>query len=290
MITGSIALLFAALFMLQKGRRRAHSELIAERLQGDISSRSIQKKARKNGLTPSWSLRKFEVFPGWLTGVMAVSAGIVSLTLYGMMGWSGLLASLAALFLVAFALMRWRYRRRLEKMVRQTPVFLDHIMRSLKSGRTLGDAMILAMDQCQNPLREAMAPTRHSIELGLPLGEAIEDFAATYDREEFHILAMGVRVNQRYGGNASDLLSSLVAMIHDRERAARQLRALTGETRISALVLAALPVTLAVYILIANPSFFMGLWHTESGRLLLLSALTLQVVGCVVLWRMLRSV
>src|SRR5690606_6201873 len=129
---------------------------------------------------------------------------------------------------------RWRYRRRLQRMTAQLPAFLDHSIRSLKSGRTLADAMALAMDNCQSPLRDAFAGTRRSIELGVSLGEALQGFADLYRGSEFRILALGVAVNQRYGGNASEVLANLVRVIRDRESAERQLRALTGETRISA--------------------------------------------------------
>jgi hypothetical protein len=52
------------------------------------------------------------------------------------------------------------------------------------------------------------------------------------------LFALGLKVNHRYGGNASELLENLIKMIREREQAARQLSAMTGETRITAVVLA----------------------------------------------------
>jgi tight adherence protein B len=183
-----------------------------------------------------------------------------------------------------------RYRRRVMRMIQQLPQLLDHVIRSLKSGRTLGDAMLLAMENAQSPLHDALTRTRNSVGMGVPLAEAIDDFARIYEREEFHILALGVQVNQQYGGNASELLENLIVMIRDRERASRQLRAMTGETRISAMGLAGMPVALAIYILSSNPAFLMGLWESSDGRMLLLCALALQGLGCFFMWRMLRSI
>lgn len=104
------------------------------------------------------------------------------------------------------------------------------------------------------------------------------------------MLAVSVKVNQRYGGNASDLMENLITLIRDRERAAGQLRALTGETRISAWVLGVMPIGMCAYVFLSNPDFILGMWNDATGRLLLLGAFGLQILGSWVLWRMLRSV
>ncbi|MNC58485.1 hypothetical protein D3C75_1082140 [compost metagenome] len=78
-------------------------------------------------------------------------------------------------------------------------------------------------------------------------------------------------------------------MIREREQAARQLRAMTGETRITALVLALLPVSVAAYFLATNPTYLQSMWRDSSGQMMLVSAFALQVVGCFALWRMMRT-
>ena len=69
--------------------------------------------------------------------------------------------------------------------------------------------------------------------------------------------------------------------------AARILPWLAGLT---ALVLAVLPVSVAGYFLLVNPTYLMAMWDDHSGQRLMLGAFALQVIGCVALWRMLRSI
>jgi tight adherence protein B len=64
---------------------------------------------------------------------------------------------------------------------------------------------------------------------------------------------------------------------------------MTGETRITAVVLALLPVTVAGYFLLTNPTYLLSMWHDSSGQMMLASAFGLQVIGCLALWRMMRS-
>ena len=52
---------------------------------------------------------------------------------------------------------------------------------------------------------------------------------------------------------------------------------------------ALLPVTVAGYFLISNPKYLLSMWNDGSGQWMLVSALLLQVFGCLALWRMLRS-
>jgi tight adherence protein B len=122
------------------------------------------------------------------------------------------------------------------------------------------------------------------------LPDAVQDFAELYERDEFRLFALGLRVNHRYGGNASELLENLIRVIREREQGARQLRALTGETRLTAVVLALLPLGMVAYFLIVNPAYLLHMWADDSGQTMLMVAFAMQTLGCLVLWRMLRSI
>ncbi|WP_248804519.1 type II secretion system F family protein [Pseudomonas sp. MWU13-2100] len=205
-------------------------------------------------------------------------------------GVAGLLLMLVLPPLALRLYLTWRYRRRVRRMVEQLPSLLDHAVRSLKSGRTLADALLGGIEASTDPLREAMGRIRRNVELGVGLAEAVKDFAEFYERDEFRFLALGLKVNHRYGGNASELLENLIKLIREREQGNRQLRAMTGETRMTAVVLALLPVGMAGFFLVSNPGYLMHMWDDGSGRRMLLMAFGLQVFGCLALWRMLRSV
>lgn len=183
-----------------------------------------------------------------------------------------------------------RYQRRVRRMISQLPQLLDHTVRSLKSGRTLGDAVLHSIDASAQPLSEAMSRIKRNVHMGISLPDAIQDFAELYEREEFRLFALGLRVNHRYGGNASELLENLIRLIREREQAGRQLRAMTGETRMSAVVLALLPVGMVGYFMLVNPNYLLHMWNDSAGQKMLMVAFTMQVMGCLALWRMLRSI
>lgn len=252
-MTGAILLLICLILIglslrsFQNGLRRAQTERVLGRLaegQPQLTEEAgqwsgVEKMFLRAGLgKPSDSLGLWLTM--WALGV--VLGGLVA-------GWAGLLVMLVLPLLLLRLYIAWRYQRRIKRMIEQLPQLLDHTVRSLKAGRTLADAVLGGIEITEDPLQEAMGRIRRNVQLGVSLPESAHDFAEFYERDEFRLFALGLKVNHRYGGNASELLENLIKMIREREQAARQLRALTGETRVTAYVLTALPISMIGYFL-----------------------------------------
>ncbi len=151
-------------------------------------------------------------------------------------------------------------------------------------------ALALAVSETPNPLQEIFARVLRANRLGEDLGEAIQEAADLYRVQELYLVSLAVRVNRTYGSSVRDMLGNIVKMIHDREAARRELQTMTGETRVTAWVLGLLPVLMAVYIMLMNPSYMLGMWQDSSGQVLLIAALVFQSIGALLLWRMIKSI
>lgn len=221
----------------------------------------------------------------WLAmwGAVTVLAGLLG-------GWAYFLIFLVLPPLLLRLYVSWRYQRRVRRMVEQLPQLLDHCVRSLKAGRTLSDAVLHAIESSSDPLKSSISRVSRNVQLGVSLPEAVHDFAELYERDEFRMFALGLKVNHRYGGSASELLENLILLIRERDQGARKLRAMTGETRITAVVLAVLPLFVGGYFMLTNPSYLTKVWNDPSGQHMLLTALAMQIIGCLGLWRMVRSI
>lgn len=282
----SVALLLAGMALLRSSWFQADNEAIIERLSmaNDTAPEPVMswlaKERTRMGITLPFGLL-VTFFCCWCLLLFFVLL---------LAGWWPGFAVFVGSGLLLHVYLSVRYQRRIKKMVSQLPQMLEHIIRSIQSGRTLGDAALLAMNAAPRPLHEGMARSRRYVECGGKLDDAMDNFANLHDRDEFRLLAMGLRVNQRYGGSAIEMLQSLIFLIREREKAGDQLRAMTGETRISALVLGGMPLAMAAYIFVSNPQFLLGLWQEPTGKLVLLSALLFQSIGSFLLWRMLRSI
>jgi tight adherence protein B len=229
--------------------------------------------------------RPTERFGLWLS-LWALAMALV----FFLADWVGLLLMIVIPPLLLRLYIGILYQRRIKRMIEQLPQLLDHTVRSLKSGRTLSDAVMGGIEASEDPLKKAMGRVQRNVQLGVNLPDAVSDFAELYEQDELRMFALGLKVNHRYGGNASELLENLIKLIRERDQGARQLRALTGETRMTAWVLGSLPLLLVSYFMLTNPGYMLGMWNDASGQHMLISAAVLQVFGSLALWRMLRSV
>ncbi|MDB5981908.1 MAG: type secretion system protein [Pseudomonas sp.] len=281
-------LLTASLSLFYRGWRKSASERVLVRLAHGQPQRVAEK--------PGWErlerafLRAGLGRPTDRLGLSLVLWALAMLVGYFAGNWFGLLLALLLPPLLLRLYISWRYQRRVRRMIEQLPQLLDHAVRSLKSGRTLADAVLNGIESAHDPLQSAMRRIQRNVQLGVSLPDAAQDFADLYEKDEFRLFALGLRVNHRYGGNASELLENLIKLIREREQGVRQLRAMTGETRMTAVVLALLPVGMAGYFLLANPSYLMNMWRDSSGQHMLMAAFAMQALGCLALWRMMRSI
>ena len=283
-----ILLISLSVWLFQRGLRQAGTDRVLERLsdgqpvpqEPNGSWVALERMFQRAGLgKPTDRLGLW--LSGWAVGMLLG---------YLLAGGLGLLTMLIMPPLLLRVYIAWRYQRRVQRMVEQLPQLLDHSVRSLKSGRTLADAVLGAIDSTEAPLKQAMSRIQRNVQMGVSLPESVSDFAEFYERDEFRLFALGLKVNHRYGGNASELLENLIKMIREREQGARQLKAMTGETRMTAYVLAGLPIAMVGYFLMVNPGYLMSMWNDGTGRYLLLAAVALDITGTFVMWRMLRSI
>lgn len=209
--------------------------------------------------------------------------------------WACLGAIAAALVLVALvatgtSTLSWLGNRREVRILDQLPGFLEHVIRAASTGSNLYAAFEIAMEESGSPLREVMCRIPRQVQVGATLDEALLQTTAPLGLKEFEMLTLTVRVAQRFGGSVRGPLGSLADGIRQREQARRQLWALTGETRLSAWILGAIPVAVGCWVAAINPDYLGGMWRDPTGRVLLLLSVGLQISGCWLLHRMLRAV
>jgi len=293
-MTGPVLLLVCLLLIglsfwqFQHGLRKAQTDRVLERL-GDGQPQTQEPNNKWTALERMFQRaglgKPTDRLGLWL------SAWVIG----ALFGWLladglGLIAMVVTPPLVLRLYISWRYQRRVQRMVEQLPQLLDHSVRSLKSGRTLADAVLGGVEGVEDPLKDAMARVQRNVRMGVSLPDSVSDFAEFYKQDEFRLFALGLKVNHRYGGNASELLENLIKMIREREQGARQLKAMTGETRMTAYVLGGLPILIVGYFMIVNPGYLMTMWNDDTGRIMLFAALGMDLTGTFVMWRMLRSV
>ncbi|XKE44033.1 type II secretion system F family protein [Halomonas organivorans] len=223
----------------------------------------------------------------WIVGGLLLLTVSIALSLITQRWVAGGIVGLMVAGNLFLRLRAQRVRGRVRALL---PGFMEQVVRDLGTGATIEIAFRRQGNQGHGPLGEAVARINTRRDLGMELHEALRREAQLLRVLEFDLLATAVEVNQVHGGSLRDILASFVDLLRQQEKGRRELRALTGETRVTAFVLAAVPVALAAFMWLSNPGFLAPMFDSPGGRMALWGAVSLELGGCLVLWRMLKSI
>lgn len=210
----------------------------------------------------------------------------VAIFLFGFIGGSAMLAVVLSL---VWGWLGRRAAQRRAKALEQLPTFLESVSRVLSAGNTLEESVAASARESPEPLRPLMLSVGRQARLGAPIEQVLMELGEIHRLRDLKVMALAAGINRKYGGSLRSILRSLIQAIRQREVAARELRALTAETRFSAIVLSVIPVSITLYIYIRNPNYYATMWADSGGRILLITSLLMQVTGVAVIMKMMRS-
>jgi tight adherence protein B len=95
-----------------------------------------------------------------------------------------------------------------------------------------------------------------------------------------------VSLQQVTGGNLSEILGKLAHMIRERFRIKADVKGVTAHGRMTALALFFLPVLVGLSLHFLNPGYLDNFAKEPEGRALLIGAACGEVVGNLIVWRM----
>jgi len=185
-----------------------------------------------------------------------------------------------------FVYLSYLKRKRVEKFKRQLPDGMDLIARALKAGHAFSGGMSLAADEFDDPLGPEFAETLDEINYGVSVGDALKNLAARVDCGEIKYFVVGVILQRETGGNLAELMETLAGLIRERFKFDGKVKTLTAEGRISAVILILLPIGIFGYLWLTNPNFLAPLITEPVGKLMILGAIIMMIIGAFVMKKM----
>jgi tight adherence protein B len=201
-----------------------------------------------------------------------------------------LMAILLAITAGAAPLIFLRSKRhaRIEKFRSQMPEGLELIARSLRAGHALPSGMKLAAEHFEDPLGPEFGETLDEINFGVSVADALKNLAGRMHCKEVGYFVVAVILQRETGGNLAELMESLGHLIRENYKFQGKVRTLSAEGRLSAVVLIALPFLIAGWIKLSSPAFLEPLLTEPVGRLMLMSAGVMMVLGIIVTRKMIK--
>ena len=225
------------------------------------------------------------------TFVLATFVAGVGVAVFTWMAFHVLIASIVlGLGAAMLPLLYVRYKRgkRLQMFEEQFPEAIDLIARALRAGHALTTGLGMVADEIPAPVGEEFKRLYDEQNFGMSLPDAMRAMARRVPVLDARFFVTAVLTQREAGGNLSEVLDNLASVMRERFKLKRQIRVASAHGRISAWVLSCLPPALAGVLFLLSPNFMRILWDDPWGVQLMLMAMTLQIVGTIVISRLVK--
>lgn len=214
-------------------------------------------------------------------GCAAAAPALIAFWMTRRLGAALLVGSVTGI--VPYLWLRRKRSKRLLKFEEQFPEAIDLIARALRAGHTFQTGLLMVADELQAPVGTEFRLLYDRQNFGMPIPEALRNFAERVPLLDAKFFATAVLTQRDAGGNMAEVLDNLSSVIRDRFKIKRQVRVISAHGRITGWVLAGLPPALASIFMIVSPRHMQTLFTDPLGQQLLVIALMLQVVGTVII-------
>jgi tight adherence protein B len=170
-------------------------------------------------------------------------------------------------------------RRRLRAFEEHLPSALQLVASGLRSGFSLAQALDSVVREGVDPIATELNRALGEARLGMSLEDALDGISDRMESTDFNWVVMAIRIQREVGGNLAEILLNTSAVMRERGRLRRQVKALSAEGRLSAYVLLALPLLMGAYMFAVRRAYVRTLYTTGFGIAMLVFAVFLLVMG-----------
>ncbi|MEJ2282956.1 MAG: type II secretion system F family protein [Desulfobacterales bacterium] len=189
---------------------------------------------------------------------------------------------------VPFLVLGMKKKRRIATFQKQLPEALELIARALKAGHAFTSGIKLAAGEFKDPLGSEFQATLDEINFGISVADAFKNMSNRIDCQELRFFVVSVILQRETGGNLAEIIEGLSQLIRDRFKFEGKIRVLSAEGRLSAAILVALPLIIALFIHMISPNYLQPLFTDPSGKIAAVAALAGMAFGIVFIKHMIK--
>lgn len=172
---------------------------------------------------------------------------------------------------------------RMKKFEEQFPDSLEFVARSMRAGHAFSVSLEMIHREFSEPLAGEFRRTFDEQNLGLPLENALQNFAKRVPLLEVHFFVSAVLLQKRTGGNLAELLDKLAVLIRERFKLRGKIKAISAHGRITASTLSIIPIGVAFLMFWTNREYVEFFIKDPAGNQMAGVAIFFQVVGYLIM-------
>jgi len=233
-----------------------------------------------------------QVIPWWLTLLIGGLVGLV-FWYYGAFLVGATLALPAGVVVAIFVvrtLFAWQHNRYITAIFQQIPDAIGLMVRAIRAGLPIGEAMRSVAAEMPSPLRDEFARMLGDVAIGRPVDQALMRLYKRTELPEFSFLAVVLGLQSQTGGNLAETLENLADIVRKRVALAKRAKALAAEARMQAGILMVLPYLAALAMSQIQPFYIDNFFRNPTGQKLALIGLGFSLFGYIVIkWLIKRA-
>lgn len=279
-----------------KAARDRVSELSKRRKSVQDSLKELEKKQQERSAkaTPSMKVRLTQADLSISIGrfyLFSALFGFFAFLVVLILG-AGLPVAVGFGMIAGLGLPRWfigyLVKRRCKKFLEEFPNALEVMVRSIKSGLPLNDALRLIAADGQEPVKTEFRRVVESQQVGLSVTEACARMVNSIPLPEVNFFAIVIAIQAQAGGNLSEALGNLSRVLRERRKMRAKVSAMSMEAKASACIIGALPFIVALLVYLTSPAYMMVLFTDPRGHLIIGAGLFWMSIGIWVMRNMIN--
>lgn len=247
----------------------------------------LLRQAEVSSISPwAWMLRRFNLVDrlnqqlvaadlNWSVGRVSLGmllCGTVALAFLLQIQWlpfPAVLVFAAIASQLPYFYVSHRQEKRRRQIEEQFPDALDSIARAMRAGYAFGGAFDNVAEQTPNPLGKELKQTAAEGALGVPWEQALGTMMARLPLQEVCVFVAAVRMQNKSGGNLSEVLEKLAENMRESAALSGEVRAISAQGRFAGYILTALPIAIAALLFLVSPQLILVLVTDPTGKMLL---------------------
>src|SRR5882672_7799743 len=236
---------------------------------------SLRRRIEQAGLT--MTPRTFWIISA-LCGILAAGAAFFAVKILYLIPLAG--------FAFAIGFPRWVLAflksRREKQFTREFASAIDTIVRSVKSGLPVGEALKVVAQEMPEPVAGEFKLLNEGLKVGVTMEDGLKRMYERMPTAEVNFFGIVMAIQQKSGGNLSEALSNLAGVLRDRKRLQGKIRAMSSEAKAGAMIIGSLPPGVTAMIYITTPDYIEPMFKVPLGNLMLIGCVVWMAIGIMV--------
>lgn len=223
--------------------------------------------------------------------IMSACVGLISAglpILFGLPWYAAVLSGLVGLF----GLPRWFLgilrNRHQEKFLNELPDAIEVMVRGLKSGLPVSDAMKIIATEIAPPIGPEFWEVVEGQRIGITIDQGLERMFERVPLQEVSFLSIVMSIQTKTGGNLTETLTNLARVLRERKKMKAKIRAVSQEAKSSAAIIGSLPFLIMGALYLLNPDYPDPFLNTTAGNIMLIGSGVWMVIGVLVMRKMIN--